>query len=103
MLNVLHNRASVALTPAEDTSITKIPWKPIPASSETTEDDSTALSVLNNSEYVNGNGYYLYTKQELKEKENSLCEKNVSQVNGSTEDNKVYNNIFSYLTVYLEY
>ncbi|XP_076261905.1 pancreatic eIF-2alpha kinase isoform X1 [Rhynchophorus ferrugineus] len=105
MLNVLQSHVSTALTSAEDTSITKIPWKPIPASSEiSSEDDSTALSVLNNSEYVNGNGYYLYTEQELKEKDNSLCDKNTSQVDDSaTENNKAYNNIRAYLTAYLDY
>lgn len=54
MQDILHSKAYNELVVAESTSITKIPWKPIPASSEMTEEDSTALSVLNLSEYVNG-------------------------------------------------
>lgn len=54
MQDILHGKTSNELAVTESTSITKIPWKPIPASSELTEEDSTALSVLNLSEYVNG-------------------------------------------------
>ncbi|CAH1153719.1 unnamed protein product [Phaedon cochleariae] len=65
----------------ESTSIAKIPWKPIPASTETTEDDSTALSVLNASEYVNGLGFYLYTESDQNQQDPLLCASNHSTVN----------------------
>lgn len=38
----------------ETRSLGKIPWKPISASGLLTEDDSTSISVLYSSEYVNG-------------------------------------------------
>ncbi|KAJ8970001.1 hypothetical protein NQ314_001430 [Rhamnusium bicolor] len=78
MQNILHGKTNNNLVVTESTSIAKIPWKPVPASSESTEDDSTALSVLNLSEYVNGNGYYLYTEADLKEKNTLLCGTNNS-------------------------
>ncbi|XP_060516422.1 eukaryotic translation initiation factor 2-alpha kinase isoform X2 [Cylas formicarius] len=59
MQNILQRQQHSDLMVAETSSLAKIPWKPISASAEKTEEDSTALSVLNNSEYVNGNGYYL--------------------------------------------
>lgn len=80
MQHLLRGQPNVDIPPAESSSITKIPWKPIAASTESTEDDSTALSVLNNSEYVNGNGYYLYSEQAIEEKNQAHCEKNDSKI-----------------------
>jgi translation initiation factor 2-alpha kinase 3 len=60
----------------ETRSLGKIPWKPISASGLLTEDDSTSISVLYSSEYVNGNGYYLYSDEVGKQKNNVLCENN---------------------------
>lgn len=43
----------------------------------------SAQSVLNASEYVNGNGFYLYTSNELeKSKEDEICNTNNSKKNG---------------------
>lgn len=60
----------------------KIPWKPIPAGDTALvsleSDSTTALSVLHASEYVNGNGYYLYTET-LKQRE--LCENENNKTN----------------------
>lgn len=54
-----------------------------------TEHASTALSVLHASEYVNGNGYYLYTEA-LEEKETCNNESNKTKVirpiGGADED-----------------
>lgn len=80
MQHLLRGQPNVEIPPAESSSITKIPWKPIAASTESTEDDSTAVSVLNNSEYVNGNGYYLYSEQAIEEKNQAHCEKNDSKI-----------------------
>nr|CAH7751849.1 unnamed protein product [Callosobruchus chinensis] len=69
MHETLYDRSlkEVASPPiAETSSIVKIPWKAIPASTEVVEDDSTALSVLNGSKYVNGHGFYLYSEPDLK-------------------------------------
>lgn len=105
MQNLLQGRHNTELMPAESNSITKIPWKPISASSQATEDDSTALSVLNNSEYVNGNGYYLYSEQALEEKNTAHCDKNESKIIESVtvEEELLYASIFSYLSSYGRY
>lgn len=86
----------------------KIPWRPVPASGDTLiifeelddkrivdgernreanelvpyDDDSFALSaqsVLNASEYVNGNGFYLYTS-------NDICQGTIDNVNNSNKE-----------------
>ncbi|KAL1492916.1 hypothetical protein ABEB36_011082 [Hypothenemus hampei] len=80
METILDGHKYMELMPAESQSIAKIPWKPIPASAESTEDDSTALSVLNNSEYVNGNGYYLYSEHAIENKNSAHCEMNKSKL-----------------------
>ncbi|KAF5300197.1 hypothetical protein FQA39_LY11231 [Lamprigera yunnana] len=55
-------------------SLMQIPWKPVSAVSRAMdsmdEDDSTALSVLYASEYVNGNGYYLFME------DRAVCDNN---------------------------
>ncbi|GLV37655.1 pancreatic eIF-2alpha kinase [Carabus blaptoides fortunei] len=89
----------------ESHSVSRIPWKPYPAKSsslaivnidekESQNDEyelanqitTTALSVLYGSEYVNGNGYYLYTA-DVVDKQNSVqCENNIT-VNVIEESN----------------
>ncbi|XP_050314345.1 eukaryotic translation initiation factor 2-alpha kinase [Anthonomus grandis grandis] len=86
MQALLLERQYAELTPAESNSLAKIPWKPISASTESTEDDVTALSVLNNSEYVNGNGYYLYTEHAIDAKNTAHCEKNDTLFENVTEE-----------------
>lgn len=105
MQSILKSHTGTELIEAESTSLTKIPWKPISASNEITEDDSTALSVLHNSEYVNGNGYYLYTEQALKEKDSQHCEKNHSNVIDTVdvEEEAIYTGFLYYLSTYLRY
>lgn len=58
MQHAIRRKTHTDLAVTESTSIAKIPWKPIPASTESSEEDSTALSVLNASEYVNGKNIY---------------------------------------------
>ncbi|KAB0801166.1 hypothetical protein PPYR_05520 [Photinus pyralis] len=72
MKNILHlrQRGGDKDSVIESQSLAKIPWKPVPAVLEidgidNDTDDSTALSVLYGSEYVNGNGFYLYTDEKL--------------------------------------
>lgn len=88
MKNILHLRQphSDKDSVIESQSLTKIPWKPVPAILEidgidSDTDDSTALSVLYGSEYVNGNGFYLYTDEKL------VCGSNGTN---STISSKVY-------------
>ncbi|KAL3289494.1 hypothetical protein HHI36_022915 [Cryptolaemus montrouzieri] len=76
MQNMLVEKKHHSVAVVESTSLSKIPWKPIPASAIMLEDDSTALAVLYGSPYVNGNGYFLYTESDLKLKNSLLCEKN---------------------------
>lgn len=71
-----------------ESNLPQIPWKPYPVSSSAlavmkTEDDKVihddekstyALSVLYASEYVNGDGFYLYTQSDLNETQKALCE-----------------------------
>ncbi|CAG9759267.1 unnamed protein product [Ceutorhynchus assimilis] len=110
MQHLLQGRPHTQLIPAESHSIAKIPWKPVAASTESTEDDSTALSVLNNSEYVNGNGYYLYSESELEVKNNAHCDKNDTIIINKTNpevtvvrDEVVNTGIFTYLGTYGRY
>ncbi|XP_044766134.1 eukaryotic translation initiation factor 2-alpha kinase [Coccinella septempunctata] len=76
MQNMLERKSHQDVAVVESKSLSKIPWKPIPASSMIEEDDSTALAVLYGSTYVNGNGYFLYTETDLEKKNTELCEKN---------------------------
>ncbi|CAH1964479.1 unnamed protein product [Acanthoscelides obtectus] len=72
----------------ETSSIMKIRWNAIPASTEVTEDDSTALSVLNGSKYVNGHGFYLYSEPDAKPDQkykNESCIRDA--INGASYDN----------------
>ncbi|KAG5899731.1 hypothetical protein JTB14_030119 [Gonioctena quinquepunctata] len=86
MLSVIRGKASSTMTVAESRSIAKIPWKPVPASTEVAEDDSTALSVLNGSEYVNGQGFYLYTETDENEKDKVSCQPNHSFIEAFSPD-----------------
>ncbi|XP_066247464.1 eukaryotic translation initiation factor 2-alpha kinase [Euwallacea similis] len=105
MQALLHGGHHTELVPAESNSITKIPWKPVSASAQSTEDDSTAISVLNNSEYVNGNGYYLYTEHDLEEKNQAHCDKNQSSTIDPVivEEEVLYSGLFSFFSGYGRY
>ncbi|XP_066152820.1 eukaryotic translation initiation factor 2-alpha kinase [Euwallacea fornicatus] len=105
MQALLHGGHHIEFVPAESNSITKIPWKPVSASAQSTEDDSTAISVLNNSEYVNGNGYYLYTEHDLKEKNRAHCDKNQSSTIDPVivEEEALYSGLFSFFSGYGRY
>ncbi|KAK9890482.1 hypothetical protein WA026_010563 [Henosepilachna vigintioctopunctata] len=81
MQNMLVEKNNHNLEVAESKSLSKIPWKPVPASTLTEEDESTGLAVLYGSPYVNGNGYFLYTEKDLKLKNTQLCEKNYTVAN----------------------
>lgn len=76
----------------ESHSIAKIPWKPIPAASLTAipsdYDETTSLSVLYSSEYVNGNGYYLYTEKDL-DKRNKLSCNNSQYILPNSSDGRM--------------
>ncbi|XP_018578917.1 eukaryotic translation initiation factor 2-alpha kinase [Anoplophora glabripennis] len=100
MQDILHGQANNDLAVTESTSITKIPWKPISASSKVTEDDSTALSVLNLSEYANDNGYYLYTEADLRKKDKLLCDTN-SSILGAINENEAMDDIVGYYSMFL--
>lgn len=53
----------------------------------------SAQSVLNASEYVNGNGFYLYTIEDIEKSEsNAVCDKNITGKLPALEDEKVDNN-----------
>ncbi|XP_046996995.1 eukaryotic translation initiation factor 2-alpha kinase-like [Schistocerca americana] len=74
---------------AEDSDYPRIPWNPIPAtgallgvedshSKEETalqplDASATALSVLYGTEYVNGNGYYLFSEEETTRTQSMQC------------------------------
>ncbi|KAJ8923794.1 hypothetical protein NQ315_010376 [Exocentrus adspersus] len=100
MQDVLHGKANNELAVTESSSITKIPWKPIPASSEVVEEDSTALSVLNLSEYVNGNGFYLYTEADLRKKDTALCDSNNSFL-GTVIPEKAMDDVISLYSMFV--
>lgn len=76
---------------AGGTFIPRIPWRPVPArvlgiagpkdpilqiTEEKTQASTTALSVLYASEYVNGNGYFLYSAADVEKAETGLCASN---------------------------
>lgn len=66
MAHMLEGVGDTEVAVAEGKSLTKIPWNPIPALSgehNRTEEDSTALSLLYSSEYINGKGYYFYAEE----------------------------------------
>uniref|UniRef100_A0A1Q3FFI9 non-specific serine/threonine protein kinase n=1 Tax=Culex tarsalis TaxID=7177 RepID=A0A1Q3FFI9_CULTA len=85
-----------------------IPWKPFPASGQVAglltdgsepEDDSQfaestaiARSVLYQSNYVNGNGFFLFTPEDLKRKDNGLCSnKTTAAINdGSRNESSIF-------------
>lgn len=67
-----------------NSQLVKFPWKPHPANvlknefDETGKGDNevstaTAMSVLYNSEYINGNGYYLYSSEQIQLEEIKQC------------------------------
>ncbi|KAF5303410.1 hypothetical protein FQR65_LT08252 [Abscondita terminalis] len=93
MQNILQNyqKTSDKDSVIESRSVTQIPWKPVPAVgmaiNPVDEDDSTALSVLYASEYVNGNGYYLYTE------EKAVCGNNMTN---STTSRKITTKLISW-------
>ncbi|XP_058791921.1 eukaryotic translation initiation factor 2-alpha kinase-like [Phymastichus coffea] len=74
---------------SKDVILIKYPWRPYPAiefakdiSNDKSKDvpfemnevlSTTALSVLYNSEYINGNGFYLYSKEQIQIDEGSQC------------------------------
>ncbi|XP_066590227.1 eukaryotic translation initiation factor 2-alpha kinase-like [Prorops nasuta] len=87
------------ISPPKSFQYNKYPWKPFPAVStavatnpsfEIDENSisvkgseiqsTTGLSVLYNSEYINGNGYYLYSKSQLQLNGNSQCNKSQSSI-----------------------
>lgn len=108
MQHLLRGQPHVEIAPAESHSITKIPWKPVAASTESTEDDSTALSVLHNSEYVNGNGYYLYSEQAIEAKNQAHCEKNneskiIEHVIVEEEEEDLSSGVLSFVATYGKY
>lgn len=98
----------------DETNYPRIPWKPFPASSKSLalqsdqyivdgaeeesinnetfdlvkfDDSSTSLSVLYATEYVNGNGFYLYSSQDFKNHTKSLyCDKKTKSTDLSLED-----------------
>ncbi|XP_012256146.2 eukaryotic translation initiation factor 2-alpha kinase [Athalia rosae] len=78
----------------------KFPWQPYPAISNavatvksakeyqqitelTAESQTTAISVLYGSEYVNGNGFYLYTDTDLHAKDSKQCNTSSPQLDES--------------------
>ncbi|CAH0562470.1 unnamed protein product [Brassicogethes aeneus] len=78
MQNILQGKGSNDVVVVESKSIAKIPWKPVPAVDEDTEEGVTGLSVLHSSAYVDGKGFFLYTESDLKKKNSAYCEKNHS-------------------------
>nr|XP_023011887.1 eukaryotic translation initiation factor 2-alpha kinase [Leptinotarsa decemlineata] len=87
MQRAIRGKISSNVEVSESRSIAKIPWKPIPASAEKPEEDSTALSVLNGSEYVNGQGFYLFSEKDQNEKDTVICQSNDSYVETLVEKN----------------
>jgi translation initiation factor 2-alpha kinase 3 len=107
----------------DETNYPRIPWKPFPASSNALtkqseeyivdgaenqsrdketfdlvkyDDSSTSLSVLYATEYVNGNGFYLYSSEDFQNRTKSLyCEKKGKSTDHSlseTEDFTIFQN-----------
>lgn len=89
MEKLLSGKPHTDVIVTESTSIVKIPWKPIKASTELFEDDATALSVLNGSDYVNGHGFYLYTETELKSKDSVICKPIKAFISNSSNFNSI--------------
>lgn len=83
----------------------KIPWKPYPVTtseyamlegdlnSDEQESSVTALSVLHGSEYVNGNGFYLFSN--IKTKKEMVCEHNKTKSKKNGDDDEEEENNFS--------
>ncbi|XP_063972485.1 eukaryotic translation initiation factor 2-alpha kinase-like isoform X1 [Diachasmimorpha longicaudata] len=65
------------------------PWRPYPASDTALairQEDaslSTALSVLYNSEYINGNGFYLHSRETLQKENSNQCNKSHAPLLGA--------------------
>lgn len=89
MIKSLHDRdqyVSQNLITDESPNYPRIPWKPYPATSLAVIDNDlkdkedneipaiTALSVLYGSEYVNGNGFYLFGADDVKMISNGSCD-----------------------------
>lgn len=86
----------------DESKFPTIPWKPYPASRQVAglltdgsepEDDaqfaeSTAIarSVLYQSNYVNGNGFFLFTPEDLKRKDNGLCSNKTAAIADGTRN-----------------
>lgn len=74
------------LIPYDKEAIPRLPWRPVVANAQNTgletvesedtaleEAPTTALSVLYASPFVEGRGFFLYTKEEIKSIEGALC------------------------------
>nr|XP_022914905.1 eukaryotic translation initiation factor 2-alpha kinase-like [Onthophagus taurus] len=76
----------------ESKGVLTIPWKPVVASSSDVNtkdlDQSTAISVLYGSEYVNGNGFYLYD-EEKKDEDAYSCPDNLTDA-GTFENGMLF-------------
>lgn len=85
----------------DETFLPRIPWRPVPAgllgiagstepilqiTDETSQATTTALSVLYGSEYVNGNGFYLYDTVDKDKKELCVKEKINITISGLETD-----------------
>lgn len=99
MEKLLNAKSHSEVVVTESTSIAKIPWKPIRASTDIIEDEVTALSVLNGSDYVNGHGFYFYTEDKLESKESIICESNNSFIHnvGNIKTIDKMKNVYMYL------
>lgn len=69
--------------PADVTALTNT--FPNEISVETNEAYNTALSVLYNSEYINGNGFFLYSTEQLSENEQCNIKDNITKNNINTD------------------
>uniref|UniRef100_A0A8D8BTI2 non-specific serine/threonine protein kinase n=1 Tax=Culex pipiens TaxID=7175 RepID=A0A8D8BTI2_CULPI len=92
----------------DESKFPTIPWKPFPASRQVAglltdgsepEDDSQfaestaiARSVLYQSNYVNGNGFFLFTPEDLKRKDNGLCSNKTTAAitDGSRNESSIF-------------
>lgn len=113
-MQVVMKRHQYLQISAGSSHIPSIPWKPYPASrnaldiitpenakSETAlqpigSDSTTALSVLYASEYINGNGFYLFSEKDKRKKtDNTVCSEDAN----SSHTNQNMSNLdeFSYL------
>lgn len=87
-------RRSAALKSLKYLESLKIPWKPYPVTTSeyamlegglnSDEQSVTALSVLHGSEYVNGNGFYLFSNKQTKQQ--MVCEHNVTKSKEINDD-----------------